>query len=74
MNGKDIAWVPMEHQEYSDNGLIGCPGNPFAATAEKGKKLFYAKAKLMAEFIEEVKKFKVEVKNREYWNRSYRPF
>jgi len=28
----------------------------------------------MAEFIEEVKKFKVEVKNREYWNRTYRPF
>ena len=75
MNGKNIAWVPMEHQEYSDKGLIGCPGNPFAATAEKGKKMLYAKAKLMAEFIEEVKKFNLgEVKNREYWNRTYRAF
>jgi creatinine amidohydrolase/Fe(II)-dependent formamide hydrolase-like protein len=74
MNGKDIAWVPMEHQEYSTHGLIGYPGNPFVATAEKGKKLIYAKAKLMTEFINEVKKFKVEVKNREYWNRTYRPF
>ena len=24
--------------------------------------------------INEVKKFKIEVKNREYWNRSFRPF
>lgn len=74
MNGKDVAWVPMEHQEYSDTGLIGFPGNPFTASAEKGRKLIYAKAKLMAEFLEEVKKIKVEIKNREYVNRSFRPF
>lgn len=74
MDGKNYAWVPMEHQEYCDNGLIGCPGNPFVATAEKGKRMVYAKAKLMAEFIEEVKKFKPgEVKNRDYWNRTFRP-
>jgi len=37
--------------------------------------MLYAKAKLMAEFIEEVKKFNLgPVKNREYWNRTYRPF
>jgi hypothetical protein len=29
---------------------------------------------LMAEFLEEVKKIKVEIKNREYVNRSFRPF
>jgi creatinine amidohydrolase len=74
MDGKNYAWVPMEHQEYCDNGLIGCPGNPFVATAEKGKKMAYAKAKLMAEFIEEVKKFDLgKVRNREYWNRTFRP-
>jgi len=27
----------------------------------------------MAEFINEVKKIKVEVKNRDYWNRTFRP-
>jgi len=74
MNGKDVAWVPMEHQEYSDTGLIGFPGNPFRATPEKGKKIFQKKAEIMAEFINEVKKFKVEVKNREYLHRSFRPF
>jgi creatinine amidohydrolase len=74
MNGKNVAWVPMDHQEYSDTGLIGNPGNPFRATAEKGKKIIYKKAEIMAEFIEEVKKIKVEVKNREFWNRTFRPF
>ena len=75
MNGKDVAWIPMDHQEYSsDTGLIGNPGNPFRASAEKGKRIINAKAKLMAEFIEEVKKIKVEVKNRDYVNRTFRPF
>jgi creatinine amidohydrolase len=73
MNGLDVAWVPMDHQEYSDTGLIGRPGNPFRATAEKGKRIIYKKAEIMAEFIEEVKKIKVEVKNRDYWNRTFRP-
>jgi len=27
----------------------------------------------MAEFIEEVKKIKVEIKNRDYWARTFRP-
>jgi creatinine amidohydrolase len=71
MNGLDVAWVPMDHQEYSDTGLIG---NPFRASAEKGKKIIYAKAKIMAEFIEEVKKIKVEIRNQDYWNRTFRPF
>ena len=73
MNGLDVAWVPMDHQEYSDTGLIGRPGNPFTASAEKGKRIVYKKAEIMAEFINEVKKIKVEVKNRDYWNRTFRP-
>jgi creatinine amidohydrolase len=71
MNGLDVAWTPMDHQEYSDTGLIG---NPFRASAEKGKKIIDQKVKILAEFIEEVKKIKVEVRNREYWNRTFRPF
>ena len=73
MHGKNVAWVPMDHQEYSDTGLIGFPGNPFTATAEKGKKIIYKKAEMMAEFIEEIKKVKVKVKNRDFWNRTFRP-
>ena len=49
------------------------PGNPFTASAEKGKRIIYKKAEIMAEFINEVKKIKVEVKNRDYWNRTFRP-
>ena len=73
MNGKDAAWVPMDHQEYSDTGLIGNPGNPFRATPEKGKRIVQKKAELLAEFIEEIKKVTVEIKNRDYWNRAFRP-
>jgi len=73
MNGKDAAWVPMDHQEYSDTGLIGRPGNPFRATPEKGARIVQKKAELLAEFIEEIKKVKVEIKNRDYWNRAFRP-
>ncbi|MDA1185452.1 MAG: creatininase family protein [Acidobacteria bacterium] len=73
MNGKDAAWVPMDHQEYSDTGLVGNPGNPFRATAEKGQRIVRKKAELLAEFIEEIKKVKIEVKNRDYWNRAFRP-
>jgi len=40
---------------------------------EKGKRLIYKKAEIMAEFIEEVKKIKVEIRNRDYWNRTFRP-
>jgi len=63
---------PMDHQEYSDTGLIDglaiLPGFP-----EKGKRIVYKKAEIMAEFINEVKKIKVQVKNRDYWNRTFRP-
>lgn len=66
--GMDVAWVPMDHQEYSDTGLIG---NPFRATAEKGELLFQRKAEILAEFLEELKKVKVTVKNRSYDRRTF---
>ena len=58
----------MDHQEYSDTGLIG---NPFRASAEKGDKLFQRKAEIMAAFCNELKKLKVEVKNRSYDRRTF---
>jgi creatinine amidohydrolase len=70
MNGRDVAWIPMDHQEYSDTGLIG---NPFRATAEKGRRIIYKKAEILAEFIGEVKKIKVKIKNQDYFNRTFRP-
>ncbi len=71
MNGLDVAWVPMDHQEYSDTGLIGYPGNPFRGTEEKGKAIINEKAKILAEFVGEIKKVKVEVKNRAYLERAF---
>ena len=68
MNGLNVAWVPMDHQEYSDTGLIG---NPFRATAEKGRRFIERKAQIMAEFCLELKKVKVDVHNRDYPERAY---
>ncbi|MEE9240256.1 MAG: creatininase family protein [bacterium] len=66
--GADVIWLPMEHQEYSDTGLIG---NPFRASAEKGDRIFQRKAEILAAFCEEIKDLKVEVRNRSYDLRTY---
>jgi len=65
--GQEYIVVPMEHHEYSDSGVVG---NPFRATPEKGEKLFERFASYLADFLEEVKKIKVTVKNREFTNRA----
>ena len=67
-NGINVAWVPMDHQEYSDTGLIG---NPFRASAAKGDMIFQRKAEILAAFLEELKKVKVTVKNRSYDRRTF---
>ncbi len=59
--------VPMEHHEYSESGVVG---NPFRATAEKGEKLFERFASYLADFLEEVKKIKVNVTNRAFVPRA----
>ncbi|MEM3906354.1 MAG: creatininase family protein [Nitrososphaerota archaeon] len=63
-DGWEGYYIPMDHHEYSDNGLIG---NPARATAEKGRIIVERLASRLAEFIEELKKMKVEVYNRSYW-------
>jgi creatinine amidohydrolase len=68
MNGMNVAWVPMDHQEYSDTGLIG---NPFRASADKGRRIIQRKAEILAEFCVELKKVKVDVREREYTRRAY---
>jgi creatinine amidohydrolase len=66
--GMEVAWLPMDHQEYSDTGLIG---NPFRATADKGRRIVEAKAQLLAEFVEKLKSVQVVVRNRSYEGRSF---
>lgn len=68
--GTTAIWLPMDHQEYSDTGLIG---NPFRASAEKGERIFQRKAEILAAFCEEIKGLKVEIRNRSYDRRSFSP-
>lgn len=65
--GVETITVPMEHYEYSDNAVIG---NPFRASAEKGRRYFDLVSDHLAAFLKEVKKFKIEVKNRDFPNRA----
>jgi len=64
---QEYVVIPMEHHEYSDVGVVG---NPFRATAEKGEKLFERFSKYLVDFLAEVRKIKVEVKNREFTSRA----
>ncbi len=56
--GSENIWVPMEHHEYSDTATIG---NPFKGSKEKGEKYFQASGKALAVFLEEVKKFDIDI-------------
>jgi len=73
MNGKDVAWVPMEHQNTATRASSDSPVTP-SGDRRKGKKIFTRKAEIMAEFINEVKKFKVKSATGNTGNRSFRPF
>jgi len=65
--GVETIWVPMEHHDYCDNAVIG---NPFRATAEKGKKYFDLVSDHLAAFVKEAEKFKIKIKNRDFPNRA----
>jgi creatinine amidohydrolase len=65
-NSENI-WVPMEHHEYSDTATIG---NPLRGNAEKGWKLLARMVDHLVAFIEEVKHFPTEVKDRSYNDRT----
>lgn len=57
--GAENIAIPMEHDEYCDTATIG---NPFRATKELGDKLMERMINHLADFIEEVKKMKSELK------------
>jgi len=62
----ELLYVPMDHHEYSDTGLIG---NPFRASAEKGHKITDRMAEHFRDYIEALKKIKVEATNRAFISR-----
>ncbi|WP_172958827.1 creatininase family protein [Thermus scotoductus] len=66
--GSENIWVPMEHHEYADWATIG---NPFRATAEKGHKILEKMAEHLAAFVEEAKKFPVELKTMDFPERAW---
>ena len=67
--GSENIWVPMEHHEYSDTATIG---DPFAGSKEKGERYFQVAGEALAAFLNEVKKFKINVplESRHFKNRA----
>ena len=66
--GTENIFIPMEHHEYVEEATIG---DPHLASVEKGEKIFEAASDNLADFINEVKKMKVEIKTREYDFRAF---
>lgn len=65
--GAENIILAMEHYEYSDSAVIG---NPFRAAPEKGEKIFEAQATHLANFVNELKKIKVTVRDRGFPDRA----
>jgi creatinine amidohydrolase len=65
--GSENIWVPMDHHEYCDTAVIG---NPFRATKEKGFAMLDRMAEHLAAYVQEVRKFKVEITNSDYPERA----
>jgi len=61
--GSENIWVPMEHHEYSDTATIG---NPFRSTKAKGLDMLDRMSAHLADFVVEVRQFKVEITNSDY--------
>jgi creatinine amidohydrolase len=66
--GSENIWIPMEHHEYADDATIG---DPFLGTKEKGQKIYERASQNLSDFIEEVKKIKVDIKVRDYDFRAW---
>ncbi len=65
--GYQYFMFPMEHEEFSDTGVIG---NPFRATAEKGEQAFERYSNHLVDAIAELVKVPVQVHNREFVERA----
>jgi creatinine amidohydrolase len=65
--GSENIWVPMEHHEYCDTAVIG---NPFRSTKEKGLAMLDRMADHLSAYVQEVRRFKVEVTKSDYPERA----
>jgi creatinine amidohydrolase len=64
--GYQYFMFPMDHDEFSDTGVIG---NPMRASAEKGEQAFRLYADHLVDAIGELMKVEVHVHDREFVNR-----
>lgn len=67
--GSENIWVPMEHHEYCDTAVIG---NPFRATKEKGLAMYDRMAKHLTDYVNEVRKFEVEIIESDFPDRAWK--
>lgn len=58
--------LALEQEEYSDCGIMG---NPNLASREKGEKIYSRMIDLFVRFLEDLKKVKVTIKDREFSGR-----
>lgn len=65
--GYEYFTMSLEHREFSDTGTMG---NPLRGTKEKGKIMIERFSDYLAEAIEELKKIKVMIHNREFTERA----
>jgi len=64
--GYQYFQFPMDHDEFTETGVIG---NPMRATAEKGEQAFSRYAAHLVEALAELRKVNVQVVNREFRER-----
>jgi len=61
--GYEGITMPLSHADYID---IGFMGNPFRGTKKKGEIIFERVSSKCADFVKELKKLKVTIKNRKF--------
>ena len=66
--GKENIFIPMEHHEYVAEATVG---DLFLASKGKGERIFERASDKLAAFVNEVKKMKVTIKDRNYNFRAY---
>jgi creatinine amidohydrolase len=64
--GYQYFQFPMDHDEFTETGVIG---NPMRATAEKGEQAFSRYAAHLVEALAELRKVTVQITNREFRER-----
>ena len=66
--GSENIFIPMEHHEYAEDATIG---DPHLGTKEKGEQIFEKASDNLADFVKEIQKIKVEIKDRNYDFRAW---